>query len=104
MNREVIYLNESDQKRAVKPEPFTIQEFVGAKGDPTSIDSIENYVKYRIQFEKEISKVVLNSNKKSSDFENIVYLGKSYNSDDTFVCFNGTHWEVIFGELNSGLY
>jgi hypothetical protein len=34
--------------------------------------------------------------------DNIFQL-KSYN-DDTFACYNGTHWEIILGELNSGLY
>ena len=46
MSKEVIYINETHSKRAVKPEPFTIQDFVGVKGDPTSIESIENYIKY----------------------------------------------------------
>lgn len=103
MNKEVNYLKESDCKRAVKPEPFTIQEFVGVKGDSTSVDNIEKYVKYRIQFEKEIKKIKLSANRKSDEFEEIVYLGKSYN-DDTFACYDGTRWDIVYGELNSGLY
>lgn len=103
MNSEVIYLNESDRKRAVKPEPLTIEQFVGIKGDPKLKESIEKYVKYRIQFEKEIKKVLLGSNKRTDLFNKIVYLGKSYN-DDTFACYTGTHWEIVYGELNSGMY
>jgi len=103
MNKEVIYLNESDRKRAVKPEPFTVQEFVGVKGDPTSIDSIEKYVEYRLRFEKEIKKIKLSSNRRTDEFEQIVYLGKSYN-DDTFACYDNTRWEIVYGELNSGIY
>ena len=103
MSKEVIYINETHSKRAVKPEPFTIQDFVGIKGDPTSIESIENYVKYRVQFEKEIKKIKLSTIKRTDGYEEIIYLGKSYN-DDTFACYNGTHWEIILGELNSGLY
>lgn len=103
MSKEVIYLHESDRKRAVKPEPFTIQEFVGVNGDPTSIDNIENYVNYRIQFEKEIKKIKLTSNRRIDEFEEIVYLGKCHN-DHTFACRNSTCWEIIYGELNSGIY
>lgn len=103
MSKEVIYINENDRKRAVKPEPFTIEEFVGLRGDSTSTENIEKYVKYRIQFEEEIKKVKLSSNKRSDEYQEIIYLGKSYN-DDTFACYNETHWEIILGELNSGLY
>lgn len=103
MNKEVTYLKEGDRKRAVKPEPLTIEQFVGPKGDPKSEDSIENYVNYRIQFQKEIKKIKLSANRRTDEFEEIVYLGKSYN-DDTFACRNDTHWEIVYGELNSGIY
>ena len=103
MNKEVVYLKEIDSKRAIKPEPFSIEDFVGVKGDPTNSESIEKYVNYRIQFQNEIKKVKLSSNRRTDEFNEIIYLGKSYN-DDTFACNNGTHWEIIYGELNSGLY
>lgn len=102
MNREVIYIEETDRNRAVKPEPLSVEQFVGSRGDHTSKESIEKYVEYRIRFEKEIKKVKLSTNKTNDDFTKIVYLGKHL-SDDVFVCYNGTHWELLYGNLNSGI-
>lgn len=103
MNKEVIYLDESGRKKAVKPQPLTMEEFVGVSGDLTSKENIEKYVNYRIDFEHNMKKVKLKSNKAIYEFNEIVYLGKSY-TEDTFACKNDTHWELLFGELNSGLY
>jgi hypothetical protein len=103
MNKEVTFLKEIDRKRVVRPEPFTIEEFVGVKGDPTSNENIEKYVSYRIQFQNEIKKIKLSANRNVDEFSEIVYLGKSY-SDDSFACKSETHWEIIYGQLNSGLY
>lgn len=102
MNREVIYIEETDRNRSVKTEPLPFSSFVGHGVDRTGKESIEKYVEYRIRFEKEIKKVKLSTNKTNDDFTKIVYLGKHL-SDDVFVCYNGTHWELLYGNLNSGM-
>lgn len=100
MINEVIFINDDDRKSVTKVQPKTIEEWCD---DSLKKEDIEEYVKYRVNFELSIEKVKLTSNRTTKEFGKIVYLGKT-NNYDTFVCYNGITWELIYGELNSGLY